>query len=465
MLFPPGTPSRIPIAAITGTNGKTTSSRMVAHILKEHGLRVGLTTSTGIYIDGQLFYPGDTTGPKSACIVLRDPTVEAAVLETARGGILREGLGFDRCDVGAVLNISADHLGVKGIETVEDLAWVKSLVVEVVRPDGYSVLNADDPLTRRMARRAGGKLIYFSMQGGEDSPRHLRDHIGRGGIAVVRQPGVRGDMITIYDGDHYIPLLWTHQIPATMAGKARFNVENALAATAIAYALKVPVETIRAALGTFVTSFENNPGRLNVYDGLPFRVVLDYAHNPHGMQQIADLIGRLRPEHKRVIAVTTGTGDRRDEDIRELGQIVGGMADEIILKETTLLRGRRRGEIPRLLAEGIRTAGVSDDRITFVEDEQTALQEALGRARPGDLVIVFCDNSGDCWKAITSYRVPEGSGEIAQVADVEQTLDAAAGDGQAQRRNGQSLPPGRPTADKEMEEAAETAHAGTGGAE
>jgi cyanophycin synthetase len=404
MLFPPGSDGRIPIAAITGTNGKTTTCRMVAHILKRAGQCVGLTTSTGIYVDGRTIMTGDTTGPKSASVILRDPTVDVAVLETARGGIVREGLGYDKADVGAVLNIAADHLGVRGVETVEDLAWIKRLVVETVREDGYSVLNADDSLCYRMRRRAQGKLIYFSMNGGEDGNDYLRRHIRDGGIAVVLECGVKGDLIAIYDGEEYIPLLWSDEIPATLGGAALFNVQNALAAAAIAYGLKMPVGAIQEGLRTFQTGFEENPGRLNVYDGLPFKVIMDYAHNPHGMEAIADLVARLRPEHERVIAVITGTGDRRDEDIRELGAVTAKMADELIIKETTLLRGRKVGEIPRLLTEGILAAGFPAERISYVEDECRSLKEALRRGRPGDLVLVFCDNYKTCWKTITQFR-------------------------------------------------------------
>jgi cyanophycin synthetase len=408
MLFPDPVPCRLPMAAITGTNGKTTTSRMVAHILKTHGLRVGLTTSAGIYIDDRLYLAGDTTGPKSARMVLRDPTVEAAVLETARGGILREGLGWDRCDVGAVLNISADHLGVKGVETVEDLARIKSLVVEVVEDDGYSVLNADDPLTARMRRRARGQVIFFSMHGGENSSRLLRDHVKRGGLAVVRTPNAGGDMIVLHEGQRYLPVLYAHEIPATLGGKATFNVENALAAAAIAYGMKVPLDTIRAGLRSFRTDFDSNPGRLNIYDGHPFRVILDYAHNPAGFEQMADLVAKLRPDHKRVISVITGTGDRRDEDIRELGRIAVNLADDLIIKETTLLRGRKKGEIPRLIREGALAAGFAEDRLTMISDECEALTAALRRARPGDLVIAFCDDYKNCWKTITGFQPENG---------------------------------------------------------
>jgi cyanophycin synthetase len=337
-------------------------------------------------------------------MVLRDPTVDSAVLETARGGILREGLGFERCDVGCVLNVTEDHLGVGGLETVEDLAWVKSLVVEVVESDGVSVLNADDPLVARMRRRAEGRIVYFSMRGTEDVPQVLQSHIDRGGAAVVLQPGVKGDMLTIYDGEHYLPVVWAHEIPATLGGMAQFNVQNALAAAAIAYGMHVPVETIRQALRTFVTTFNQNPGRLNVYDGHPFRVILDYAHNPDSMRQFVEMVRKMRPQHRRVIAVTTGTGDRRDDDIRELGRITGAIVDEMIIKETTLLRGRKKGEIPRLVRDGAVEAGLPEERISYLDCECEAVIEAMRRAGPSDLVIVFCDNYKICWKCITNFH-------------------------------------------------------------
>lgn len=412
MLFPPEAPYRVPIVAITGTNGKTTTSRMVAHILKMTGKRVGLTTSSGIYIDNELFLEGDTTGPWSARVVLRDPTIDAAVLETARGGILREGLGFDRCDVGCVLNVTEDHLGIGDIHSVDDLAWVKSLVVEVVQRDGVSVLNADDPIVARMRHRAEGKIVYFSMHGGENSPQVLSDHLSRGGAAVILQETVKGDMLTVFDGEHYVPLVWSHEIPATMNGTARFNVANALAAAAIAYGMGIRPETIRQALRTFVTSFSQNPGRLNVYDGHPFRVIMDYAHNADGMNQFAEMINKMRPNHRRVIAVMTGTGDRRDQDIRDVAGIVAGFADEIIIKESTLRRGRELGVIPKLLNEGALAAGISQEQISFIDDECESTKAAMMRAKPGDLVVVFCDNYGLCWDAITSFTPAHVSDQV-----------------------------------------------------
>lgn len=400
MLFPLGEPARIPIVSITGTNGKTTVARMVAHILKMHGERVGLTTTDGIYIDGQLYLKGDMTGPWSARMVLREPTVDAAVLETARGGILREGLGFERCDVGAVLNISNDHLGQQGIETVEQIAEIKALVVEVVRRDGSSVLNADDPLVAAMAERADGRLIYWSMHGGENASPLVRDHIARGGIAVVLQEGVRGEMIAIYHGEQYIPLLWTHLIPATLEGKARHNVANALAATAIAYARGVSVENIRQGLRTFATTFYQAPGRLNIFDEHPFRVLVDYGHNPAAMRAMCELVNRLRPAHQRVIGVVAAPGDRRDSDISELGAVAGGMFDLLIIKEDDDPRGRAPGEVARLLRAGAEAAGMAADQIIDVANELEATRFALEQAQAGDLVVIFADNITGVWKEV-----------------------------------------------------------------
>lgn len=403
MLFPEPKPSRIPIVSITGTNGKTTTSRMTAHMLKLHGKCVGLTTTDGIYIDGELYKAGDTTGPWSARMVLRNPIVSAAVLETARGGILREGLGFDRCDVGAVLNVTADHLGLRGINTVEELARVKRLIVEVVRRDGFSVLNADDPHTYAMREEAEGKIIYFSAHGAEGTNKGLADHIAAGGCAVVAQRGVKGEMVAIYDSDQYIPLMWTHEIPATMEGHARFNVYNAMAAAAIGYALRVSIETIRQALGSFVTSFYQNPGRLNIYDEHGFRVILDYGHNPDALENISSMVREMRPRYKRVIAMLGGTGDRRDEDILKLGELAGGMVDELVVKDA-LLRGRKSGEAAELIREGAQRAGLPNEKIRLVLPERDAVEATLRLAQPGDLVFIFADEINDVWQQITSLK-------------------------------------------------------------
>jgi cyanophycin synthetase len=408
MLYPQGAPARIPIVSITGTNGKTTTSRMVAHILKMHGERVGLTTTDGIYIDGKLYLKGDMTGPWSARMVLKDPTVDAAVLETARGGILREGLGFDRCDVGCVLNIAEDHLGLGGVNTLEQLAQVKSLVVEVVRKDGASVLNADDPLVASMAERAEGRVIYFSMYGGGRASDLVKQHIASGGCAVVLQHGVKGDMIAIYDDEQYIPLLWTHLIPATLEGKARHNVANALAATAVAYARGAGIENIRQGLRTFAASFYLAPGRLNVFDEHPFRVIVDYGHNPAALAAMSDLVTRLRPGHKRVIGVVAAPGDRRDTDIQGIGEIAGRTFDMLVVKEDDNRRGRKNGAIAQIIRYAAIEAGMVASQIQVVLDELEAVRHALSIAEKDDLLVIFADEITAVWKEVV-YHVGENT--------------------------------------------------------
>ncbi len=316
MLFPPSSPSRIPIASITGTNGKTTTSRMVAHIFKMTGKSVGLTTSDGVYIDGHLSVPGDMTGPTAARIVLRDPSTEVAVLETARGGMLRAGMGYRRCNVGAVLNVAADHLGLRGIDTVEELARVKRVVVEVATD--AAVLNADDPLCLKMADYTKAETVCYVTL----NPRHplVREHIGADGRAVVLEEGMNGHMITIYDSGKHLPLLWTHLIPATVEGKAIHNVQNAMFAAAVAYSMGVSLDDIRQGLRTFDTTYFQAPGRLNVYDEHPFKVILDYAHNPHAVAAIVRFVDNLGAEGSKICVLGApgarrgrgGRGDRRD---------------------------------------------------------------------------------------------------------------------------------------------------------
>ena len=403
MLFPKDTPCRMPIVAITGTNGKSTTSRMVAHILRQAGKRVGLTTSNGIYIDGEQILSGDTTGPKSARVVLSDPTVEVAVLETARGGILREGLGFDRCDVGAVLNIQPDHLGLKGIETVEDLAWVKSLVVEVVTETGTSVLNADDPLTLRMRRRAGGNITLFSMNGGSACTPELQEHIAGGGTAVVREPTVLGDELVLYRDRQRTAIMRARDIPATLRGFAQVNIQNALAAAAVAVAQGVELPVIRTALGTFTTSFEQSPGRLNLYGGHPFQVLLDYAHNPSGLEYLQGLVRHLRPPQGRVIGVMGVAGDRRDEDMRRMGELAAQTFDELVVREDEMRRGRPVGEGARLVAEGALGTGFAPKHLHTILSEPDAVDFALRQARPGDLVVILVTEVEDTWRQIRDF--------------------------------------------------------------
>jgi cyanophycin synthetase len=403
MLFPPGAPTRVPIFAITGTNGKSTTVRMLAAILREAGMTVGYTTTSGVYVDGELVVAADASGPKSARMVLRDPSVEAAVLETARGGILREGLGFNECDVGAVLNIAADHLGIKSVQTLEDLAAVKSVVVEAVRRGGHSVLNADDPLTLRMRRHAGGRIALFSLNGGDALAAVVREHIADEGLAVVREAGEAGGSIVIYrDGERH-RLMAAADIGATLGGIAEFNIQNALAAIAMSVAHGVAYEAIRAGLAGFTSSFDQNPGRLNVFDGHGFRVVVDYAHNPAGLQALTQVTGRMRPQYRRCIGMVSIPGDRRDCDIREMGAIAAAAFDRIVFRERPDGRGREPGEVIALLTEGAISAGASPKAIDRLLDEQDAVVHCLRIACKGDLVVLTPTLYERAWAQIQTF--------------------------------------------------------------
>ncbi|MBC8327354.1 MAG: cyanophycin synthetase [Planctomycetes bacterium] len=399
MLFPAGTPSRIPIASITGTNGKTTTARMVAHIFKMTGKVTGLTTTDGIYVDGHLTVTGDMTGPTSARIVLRDPKVEVAVLETARGGLLRSGLGFRRCDVGAVLNVQADHLGLRGIDTLEELAKVKRIVVEVAR--GTAVLNADDRLCLEMAGHTKSEhLCYVTM-----NPRHglVREHIQANGRAVVLEQGMGGDMITIYDHGQHIPLLWSHLIPATLDGRALHNVQNAMFAAGIAYSMGVALEEIRHGLRTFDTTYFQTPGRMNIFDDHPFKVVMDYGHNPAAVKAMVELSERLEPKGRRLV-VLAAPGDRRDEDIREIAALCVGKFDRYICRRDDKLRGRESDEVPMMLRETLLAHGVPEDAIELVPEEQRAVARALEQARKDDLLLIFADAISRTWAQIQDFQ-------------------------------------------------------------
>ena len=404
MLFPRGSRARVPIIAITGTNGKSTTGRMVKHVVRYTGCTVGLTSTSGVYVNDVLISEGDATGPRSARMVLRDPTVEVAVLETARGGLLREGLAFDHSDIGAVLNVAPDHLGLKGIETVEDLAEVKALIIETVKRDGTAVLNADDPLTVKMAQRTRARVIWFSLKGGADMPAFLRRHIEDGGPAVVREPGEEGGMIVYYDRGLREGVMRAGDIPATLHGMAAFNIANALATIAICIAHDIPILTIRSALSSFQSSFEQNPGRLNVHDAHGFRVILDYAHNAAGLEALGDVVNGLRHRHKRSLGVLSIPGDRRDEDILGLGRIAGAIFDELFFREDPGNRGRPRGEVMNLLEQGAIEGGASPDRIHLIPTEAGATEAALMAARPGDLVVVTPTDVNGTWQQIISFE-------------------------------------------------------------
>lgn len=399
MLYPPGTPSRIPVAAITGTNGKTTTTRMLTHIMKTSGHVVGMTSTGGIQVDGRVTVKGDMTGPQSAKIVLRDPTIDFAVLETARGGILRAGLGYSECDVAACINISADHLGLGGIETLEQLAKVKETVVRVA--NDTAVLNADDKLCLKMADHTRARhLCYVTMD-----PTHglVREHIRAIGRAVVLEQGINGDMITIYDNGAHIPLLWTHLIPATIEGKAMHNVQNAMFAAAMAYSFDKDLDEIRNGLRTFDTSFFQSPGRTNVYNEHPFKVILDYAHNPAGFRAMAELADRLDPPGRRTIVFSV-PGDRRDEDIRESCEACLPQFTHFVCKADINRRGRGHDELPQLVRKYLLELGVDDQNITVIAEEEAAIDHALNAAEEGDLLVITADDLSRSWKQIINLN-------------------------------------------------------------
>jgi cyanophycin synthetase len=406
MLFPPGAPARVPIAAITGTNGKTTTARMLAHVTKMAGYTPGLTTTDGVYIDGQRTVQGDMTGPVSAQMVLADPQIDIAVLETARGGLLRAGMGVQEVNVGAVLNIQADHLGLQGIDTLEQLAEIKRVVIEVATD--CAVLNADDPLVLKMSGHTEAKSIcYVTM-----NPQHVlvREHIRAGGRACALEAGVNGQMITLYDRGGHIPLLWTHLIPATLEGRAVHNVQNAMFAAAMAFSFGIKLDAIRQGLRTFDTTFFQAPGRMNVFNEHPFKVLLDYGHNAHAVGTMAELAQRLDVTGRRIV-VLAGPGDRRDEDLHAIAKAVAGRFDHYVCRRDDNLRKRASDEVPKIMAGALLAAGVAQDAVSIIPDEQEAIESALKMAQPGDLVLIFADALTRSWKQITKFR-PVGAPDV-----------------------------------------------------
>ena len=399
MLFPPGSPSCIPIAAITGTNGKTTTARMLSYIMKTSGNTVGMTSTDGVYIDGHLTVKGDMTGPVSSQMVLRDPSVDVAVMEVARGGMLKKGVGFPKCDVAACLNVSADHLGLRGIDTVEQLARVKRIIIEIATDT--AVLNADDSLCLEMANHTKAENICYVTLA--DNHPLVRKHIRAEGRAVVLEKGLNGDMITLYDKGAHIPLLWTHLIPATLEGKAVHNVQNAMFAAALSFSMGVPLDDIRHGLRTFNTTFFQAPGRMNIFDDHPFKVILDYAHNPAAFKGMCHLVSRMETPGKNICVISM-PGDRRDEDIQEVGKTVSGVFDHFICKADDDRRKRGYDEIPKMLREILLKNGVSEDCIDVVPDEVESIYRGLTLAQPGDLLMVFGDNVSRSWKQIVHFN-------------------------------------------------------------
>ncbi|MBX3299435.1 MAG: cyanophycin synthetase [Acidobacteria bacterium] len=402
MLFPPGTPSRIPIFAITGTNGKTTTTRLIAHILKNSGRTVGFTTTDGTYIGNQQIVRGDNTGPISAQLVLKDPTVEVAVLETARGGIIRSGLGFDHCDIGVVLNVAADHLGLKDVNTLEDLARVKSVVPRAVSRRGFAVLNAEDPNVYAMKELTDGTVVCFSMD--ENHP-NIKRRAERGRISCVYENGY----VTILKGKWKVRIEKVSNIPITYGGRAEFMIQNVLAATLACFVHGVSIEDLRVGLTTFNAGTAQTPGRLNFVEVGDVTVLMDYAHNPAGFGGLTNFISKLPNKYRTV--VMNGTGDRRDEDIREMGRIAGANFDRIVIRRGHYLRGRDENQTYDLIKEGI-AKSKKDPAVRVIPESRDAIHHAIKHGRKGELVVTLADRVVEDIAHVQEYRDMLAEGKV-----------------------------------------------------
>ncbi len=393
MLYPPGKPSRIPIIAITGTNGKTTTTRLMAHMVKNKGYRVGFTTSDGIYIQNHMLEKGDTTGPLSAEYILKDPTVEFAVLETARGGILRAGLGFSRCDIGIITNIQEDHLGLSDIHTLADLARVKKVVVNSIKKDGWAVLNADDEECRKIGDTLDCNVAWFSLD--EENP-FVKKLAKENKTVAVYENG----FITIKKGDWKIRIEKASHVPLTLGGKAKFMIANALAASLAGYLYGFKTEDISMSLQTFIPSVAQTPGRMNIFEFKNFKVMIDFAHNPAGYLAIEEYLQTIDSPNK--IGIISGVGDRRDEDIRDCGTIAGRMFDHIIIRQEKHLRGRTEQEIIDLILEGINSSG---KKVTYeiIPKEIEALKHAINIAQEGTYITALSDVLTNAIEIVQSY--------------------------------------------------------------
>ncbi|MEJ7768233.1 MAG: cyanophycin synthetase [Chitinophagaceae bacterium] len=399
MLFPKGSAGRIPIIAVTGTNGKTTTTRLIAHISKTAGYKVGFTTSDGVYIQNQLMMKGDCTGPASAQFVLKDPTVDFAVLESARGGILRSGLAFQNCDIAIVTNVTADHLGLGGIENLEQMAKVKAILPETVFPHGFSILNADDDLVFEMSKDLVCKVAYFSMD--ENNPR-IKKHCANGGYASVYENGY----VTILKGTWKIRIEKVSDIPLTYGGKAVHNIMNTLPAVLATYLYRnIKIEDIKLALQTFIPSSAQTPGRLNLFQFKNFQFLIDFAHNPAGLTYLGEFLSKMEGHPK--VGIISGTGDRRDDDIRELGRISAGCFDEIIIRQDKHLRGRTAENIVNLLVEGINEAKTDNIPINIIYSEKEAIMHAYNNAKPGSLITIMCDVVAEALELVKELKEKE----------------------------------------------------------
>ena len=401
-LFPQGNTGRIPIIAITGTNGKTTTSRLISHIAKMSGYRVGYTTTDGVYIQNRLLMSGDCTGPASAEFVLKDPTVNLAVLECARGGLLRAGLGFKKCDIAIVTNVAADHLGLKGIHTVEQLAKVKGVVPETVLPNGYAILNADDDLVYDMRRTVNCHVALFSMD--ENNPR-IKALQRLHGITAIYENGY----VTICRGEWKMRVLKAEHIPITYGGKAAFMIQNVLGAVLAAHVQGISIEDIKVGLETFIPSASQTPGRLNLFKFKDFTILLDYAHNPAGMLALKNFTDKLDATVK--VGIIAGVGDRREEDTNLMGSIAAEMFDEIIIRQDKNLRGKTEQELIKMLDNGIKMVD-PNKKTTIIPSEKEAITYAVKNAVKGSLIILCSDVIPDALELVQKFKELESKGEL-----------------------------------------------------
>jgi cyanophycin synthetase len=397
MLFPPGEKYKIPIIAVTGTNGKTTTTRLISHIMRMKGHKVGYTTSDGVYIQNRLLMQGDCTGPSSAEFVLKDPTVDFAVLECARGGLLRAGLGFKSCDIGIVTNVAPDHLGLKGIHSIEQLARAKGVIPETVHDDGYAILNADDDLVYGMRKDVKANVALFSMD--ENNPR-IKAIAKVGGLSAVYENGY----ITICKGEWKMRITKATNVPLTFGGKATFMIQNVLPAALSAYINGVSLEDIRVALESFIPSPSQTPGRLNLFEFKNFNVLLDYAHNPAGLRALNNMIQRMDNTPK--VGIIAGIGDRREQDNMEIGEVAAEMFDEIIIRQDKHLRGKKDTELIEMLSQGIKKVDPKK-KVTIIPKESEAIEHAIKNAKKGSLVVICSDVVPDALALVTKFKEQE----------------------------------------------------------
>jgi len=386
----------IPVISVTGTNGKTTTTRLISHILRLSGLKVGMTTTGGIFIDNKCIEKGDTTGYESAISVLLNRSIDAAVLECARGGIIRKGLAYDLADVGVITNITEDHLGIDGVENLEDLANVKSLVAEAVKDEGYVVINGDDPVSLKILNRIKSRIIMFSKDKYNDN---IRKNIEFGGSAIYCEKGV-----IFYENDKVCMAIARVDVTnITLRGKLVYNIENALAACAACIALNVDIKTIKRGLMSFYGDEEQNPGRFNIYNINNITVVLDYGHNIEGYKAVIN--GAKQLKHKRFVGIIGVPGDRNNKSITEIGKIAGTNFDHLYIKEDIDRRGRKKGEVADILKMGVLSTGFENKKIDIILDEKDALKKAIDRAKAGDLIIIFFEKREPLLKIVNDAKL------------------------------------------------------------